>query len=124
MLGLTPVVRRRLIEGHELPPAAASLCASAVGGVAGGVFSHPMDVVKTCMQGDLARAVHRDPLSTCRNLIAEGGIGALMRGAGWRTLNITLTVFIAGEVCQRLPPYLLRLTRRAEPAPAPVPLNE
>ena len=67
-----------------------------------------MDVVKTCMQGDLARAVHRDPLSTCRNLIAEGGIGALMRGAGWRTLNITLTVFIAGEVCQRLPPYLLR----------------
>ena len=82
------------------------------------------DKVNAVIPADPPRAVHRDPLSTCRNLIAEGGIGALMRGAGWRTLNITLTVFIAGEVCQRLPPYLLRLTRRAEPAPAPVPLNE
>lgn len=38
---------------------------------------------------------------------------ALFRGVGWRTLNITLTVFIAGEVCAHLPRYLLPMTRRA-----------
>eukprot|EP00967_Tisochrysis_lutea_P059205 scaffold75491_cov36-Tisochrysis_lutea.AAC.2 len=50
-------------------------------------------------------------LQTLRNLLTEGGLAALFRGVGWRTLNITLTVFIAGEVCANLPKYLLRFTR-------------
>jgi hypothetical protein len=44
---------------------------------------------------------------------------ALFRGVGWRTLNITLTVFIAGEVCAHLPRYLLPLTRRGGEALPP-----
>mmetsp|Transcript_25928 Transcript_25928/g.82107 ORF Transcript_25928/g.82107 Transcript_25928/m.82107 type:complete len:283 (+) Transcript_25928:1268-2116(+) len=113
MLGLTPVVRRYLVEDRGLPSTRAGMLAAAVGGVAGGVLSHPWDVVKTCMQGDLERIRYGTASQTLRNLIREGGPMALFRGVGWRTLNITLTVFIAGEVCAHLPRYLLPMTRRA-----------
>jgi len=111
MLGLTPLVRRHLVEERGVSDTAASLVAAVVGGVAGGVLSHPWDVVKTCMQGDLERKTHGGAINTLRNLMRDGGWAALFRGVGWRTLNITLTVFIAGEVCERMPRYLTPLTR-------------
>lgn len=43
------------VEDRGLPSTRAGMLAAAVGGVAGGVLSHPWDVVKTCMQGDLER---------------------------------------------------------------------
>ena len=35
----------------------------------------------------------------------------LWHGATWRTINITATVYIANEGCNRLPPYITALTR-------------
>eukprot|EP00967_Tisochrysis_lutea_P059206 scaffold75491_cov36-Tisochrysis_lutea.AAC.3 len=58
MLGLTPVVRRLLINEQGMHPTTAGLFASALGGIAGGVLSHPWDVIKTCMQADLERTKH------------------------------------------------------------------
>jgi hypothetical protein len=46
------------VEDCDVPQTRAGLLAAAVGGVAGGVLSHPWDVVKTCMQGDLERTKH------------------------------------------------------------------
>lgn len=107
MLGVTPAVQRTMQE-HGLSQAAASLAASVVGGVAGGVLSHPFDVVKTCMQGDVEQEVYAGTLSSCLHLYRNGGFGRLLHGVGWRTLNITATVFIANECLQRVPTYIAR----------------
>jgi hypothetical protein len=104
MLGVTPVVQRQLLDSTSLSTAQASLAASAVGGIFGGVVSHPFDVVKTCMQGDLERASYGSMLGTARTLLAQGGLRRLFSGVFFRTVNITGTVYIANECCARLPP--------------------
>ena len=47
MLGLTPALHAALERDWAMSPAAASLAASAVGGIVAGVLSHPFDVVRT-----------------------------------------------------------------------------
>ena len=46
----------------------------------GGVLSHPFDVVKTCMQGDMAQASYGSTLATARTLLAKGGYGRFLDG--------------------------------------------
>jgi hypothetical protein len=50
MLGVTPIVRDYLIEEHQVAAPLAGLYASLMGGVVAAVPSHPVDVIKTCMQ--------------------------------------------------------------------------
>ncbi|KAL1520255.1 hypothetical protein AB1Y20_023725 [Prymnesium parvum] len=111
MLGLTPLVQAMLAERYEASAGVAGFWASVVGGVAGGVLSHPFDVVKTCMQGDLGCARYGSFTATTARLLAEGGFARLLHGVTWRTINITATVYIANECCCKLPPYIRRLTR-------------
>ena len=47
----------------------------------GGVLSHPLDVVKTCMQGDMAQASYGSTLATARTLLAKGGYGRFLDGS-------------------------------------------
>ena len=94
--------------GHD---ALASVLASAIGGMMGALLSHPFDVAKTCMQGDLGRERYGGSMATWRVLLSEGGVSRLLSGVGFRTANIVGTVFIANECLTRLPPYLMRLTR-------------
>ena len=77
----------------------------------GALFSHPLDVVKTCMQGDMERKRYGSALETFRSLVREGGTGRLFNGAFWRTFNITATVYVANECSLRLPPYITAITR-------------
>ena len=86
----------------------ASLLASMVGGVIGAVASHPFDVTKTVMQGDMERHKFGNSLSSFRKIFAEG---RLFSGVLWRGLNIVLTVWIAEECTLRLPKYVTALTR-------------
>lgn len=111
MLGVTPMVQEQLERKHGQSSEVASLIASAVGGVAGGMLSHPFDTIKTCMQGDIERKMYGGFASTVRALVAEGGYSRLMHGAMWRTINITATVYIANECCNRLPQFITRLSR-------------
>ena len=115
MLGITPVLQAQLQDRCGVSAAVAGLWASAIGGVAGGVLSHPFDVVKTCMQGDLERKSYGTVPETVRSLLAEGGPARLLHGCTWRTINITATVYIANECCCRLPPYIRMVTRGEEP---------
>ena len=134
MLGATPIVRRWLMErrglaepalpvasttlepaggvGTVADAALTSLAASMLGGVIGALLSHPFDVAKTCMQGDLARATYGGSFEAMRALLRDGGIARLYHGATWRTVNITATVWIANECSLRLPKHI-------RPAPAP-----
>ena len=95
--------------------AVASLVAAMLGGFVGAVLSHPFDVIKTCMQGDLARARYGGAGDTARALLSDGGWPRLLSGVAWRTVNICATVWIANECARRLPPYVTALTRAPPP---------
>tara|TARA_B100000513_G_scaffold128250_1_gene57076 strand:+ start:736 stop:1818 length:1083 start_codon:yes stop_codon:yes gene_type:complete len=108
LLGITPIVQRRLHENYGMPSSAASLAASVVGGLSGAVLSHPFDVVKTCMQGDLKKLSYGTFRETWKLCWEQG---KMARGIGWRAANISATAYIANECSIRLPAPLLRLTR-------------
>jgi len=126
MLGATPVCHRWL-TGVLVPTpgddrgaagasslgreALASMLASMLGGTFGALLSHPFDVAKTCMQGDLERVRYGGSFETCRALVREGGLARLLSGVEWRTANLVATVWIANEFLVRLPPYLMAFTR-------------
>lgn len=100
--------------------AAASLAASMLGGIFGAVFSQPLDVLSTCMKGDLEKRVYGGVRDTMRALYEEGGLRRLMSGGMWRCANITATVWIANECALRLPSYVTFISREwlADRAPA------
>ena len=56
-------------------------------------------------------ATYGTSLQAARTLLAEGGIGRFFHGVGWRTVNITGTVYIASLCANHLPPYVLAITR-------------
>eukprot|EP01032_Pedospumella_encystans_P030178 gene30178-34062_t len=87
MLAVTPLVREWLIEKHETPAALAGFYASLLGGVAAAVPSHPFDVIKTCMQGDIQRQTYTTFTGTARTLWKAGGIRRMFSGCMWRTIN-------------------------------------
>ena len=120
MLGATPLIHRKLLEWRgqsagceggsaaatsEADSALASLAASMLGGIIGALLSHPLDVAKTCMQGDLQRLRYGGNMESLMTLAREGGASRLYTGAAWRTVNITATVWIANECSLRLPKY-------------------
>lgn len=138
MLGLTPAIQAELKDSYDASPAVASFWASMAGGIAGGVLSHPFDVIKTCstlspsintlpltstldshqmtstclaVQGDLERKSYGGAFGTASSLVGAGGFPRLLHGVFWRTVNITATVYIANECCCRLPPYVMRVFR-------------
>eukprot|EP01031_Cornospumella_fuschlensis_P028721 gene28721-34672_t len=108
MLGITPLLQNFLQEEYKMSLASASFAASMVGGVLAAVPSHPFDVIKTCMQGDLEQTTYRGFAHTLRALLREEGVSRLLHGVGWRTVNITATVYIANEVRNRLTPFVVQ----------------
>ncbi len=120
LLGLAPLVQRKLVQRLELPGSTASAYASVLGGVTAGVLSHPFDVIKTCMQGDMARTNYRGFVDSTLKLVrGPQGVRSLLNGCAWRTFNIVATIFVAVECCERLPPFLMRITRPAPDKGAP-----
>ena len=106
LLGITPVVQELLMRRYDMSANQASFSASMVGGLACSLASHPADIVKTCMQGDLKRTKFVSPLQTIVSLWSEGGLRRVYRGCIARCLNITATIYIANECVLRLPSLL------------------
>jgi hypothetical protein len=123
LLGVTPALQNLLVTQHGQTEQAAGLYASVLGGAGCAYLSHPFDVVKTCMQGDLEQ---KGPFGkggargAWRGLLADGGVMRLFRGSMWRSLNIVATVYIANEIRVRASRYLgerKEKARRGSPSP-------
>eukprot|EP00981_Chlorochromonas_danica_P001965 scaffold405_cov179-Ochromonas_danica.AAC.9 len=99
--GITPFVQNKLEVEYQLSQSTASFYASMIGGIIGAVPSHPLDLIKTCMQGDLAGSTYKGMISTAKLLWKQGGLVRFFDGVMWRTVNITATVYIANE-CRNL----------------------
>jgi len=109
MLGVTPIMQEYLLTNHNMSLSAASFYASMIGGVVAAVPSHPFDCIKTCMQGDAQRVKYDTFVRTARTLYQEAGVRRLFNGVMWRTVNITMTVYIANECINALSPYIRRV---------------
>ena len=114
---MTPVLQNQICNSYpDMSKTQAGAYASTVGGVIGGVMSCPFDAVKTCMQGDVARAEYGGFASTVSTL-ASRGVGSLFGGVMWRTINITFTILITNECCNQIGPIMFpsKFKTSAEP---------
>ena len=105
-LGVTPLLQDYLIQNHSMSVIESGLFASLFGGIVAALPSHPFDVIKTCMQGDLSRVKYSTMTLTTKLLWSEGRFVRLFNGCFWRSFNIVATVYIANECRLRLPIHL------------------
>lgn len=103
VLGMCPVFMKSL-EDNGIPHATAKVLAPIGAGVIAATVSHPMDTIKSCVQGDLEYAKYKSQLHTASALHAEAGISRFFTGWSYRTGRMILAVGIMNECKLRLSP--------------------
>lgn len=73
-------------------------------GVMSASISHPMDTIKSCLQGDIEQKTYTSHSGTVKTLMAEGGVGRFFSGYFFRTGRMILAVAIMNECKLRLSP--------------------
>uniref|UniRef100_A0A7S1XNY2 Mitochondrial carrier protein n=1 Tax=Phaeomonas parva TaxID=124430 RepID=A0A7S1XNY2_9STRA len=106
MLGLTPVVQRYLVEERGMDKGTGL----AIGALGSAFFSatvtHPMDTIKTCLQGDLMKKQFINNLQTGRLLVDTHGVAGVFKGLGWRISLIATTFFLVNKFKEGLAPVM------------------
>ncbi len=97
-LGVGPALETYCTKAQGMSKGTAAITGAIGGGVLASLLSHPMDTIKTCMQGDIQRERYGSILQTGSKLYAEGGVGAFYRGAGWRTSRLICLVGIINGI--------------------------
>ena len=105
-LGIVPVVQRELETKYGVSKVAGAVVGSIASGVIAGTLSHPLDTIKTCMQGDVERKRYTNMAQTARSIHTEYGMGGFFNGWFWRTSRMCCAVFILSESKRRLAPIL------------------
>lgn len=103
-LGVGPAASRYLMEEGGMSEGTAKMAGAIGTGVLAASLSHPLDTIKTCMQGDIEQKTYRNLRETARTIYADGGFAAFLRGFTWRTGRMILAVFIMGECKNQLSP--------------------
>ena len=107
MLGVTPLIQQAMVDELSMDPNVGL----AVGALSGSFFSatltHPMDTIKTCMQGDCGQTKYSNIRGTGQSLINEFGLrSGLFKGLMWRISLITTTFFLVNKFKQELAPII------------------
>jgi len=106
-LGVGPVFAQTLRERHIIDGPGADFAGASGAGMIAATLSHPLDTVKTCMQGDLERKVYTDETGTFRTLASrEGGYANFLKGWSLRTGRMICAIFLIGQVKNRLGPLM------------------
>ena len=71
-------------------------------------LSHPVDTIKTCMQGDMERKTYGSFSETSRALYADGGVTAFYRGAAFRYGRMFIAVFLIDKLRETFTPMFLK----------------
>ena len=65
-LGIVPTVSRTLEENYGMSATAGAVIGSIASGLIAATLSHPLDTIKTCMQGDVERKRYHNMRQTVR----------------------------------------------------------
>jgi len=108
MLALTPMIQQALVKKFPQLPSSTALAAGALSGaIFSATITHPMDTIKTCLQGDLAGHKYRNTIQTYSRLCSDaGGFTGLFKGLEWRIGLIATTFFLVNDIKDRLAPRL------------------
>jgi len=96
-LGIGPVFADMLRSKYDMG-ASADFAGAAGAGMIAATCSHPLDTIKTCMQGDVERATYTNFIGTYHTLMAQGGVGAFFKGWGFRTTRMICAIWLIGKV--------------------------
>tara|TARA_A100001015_G_scaffold5791_1_gene7370 strand:+ start:225 stop:1049 length:825 start_codon:yes stop_codon:yes gene_type:complete len=115
MLGVAPSIQSELVSRFNLN----GNLGLAVGALSGSFFSatitHPMDTIKTCMQGDVEQKKYKGIVQTGRLLAEEYGVAqGLFKGLLWRITLITTTFFLVNKFKQTLAPVMFPVVDEEE----------
>lgn len=78
---------------------------SLAAGISATVLTHPFDIIKTCMQGDVEQKKYTNAVASGRNLCKEYGVRAgMFKALGWRTSMICTTFFLVNNFKQIIAP--------------------
>jgi len=117
MLGVTPSIQRYLMEDFNMDPSLSLAGGALSGALFSAVVTHPMDTIKTCMQGDLGRVKYTTVSGTGHNLIGEFGLAkGLFKGLQWRFTLICTTFFLVNKFKSTIAPVAFPdVTKDARP---------
>ena len=116
MLGVTPLIQEKLVASSGMEKNAALAAGSLTGALLAGVATHPLDTIKSCMQGDLKREKYDGIVQTGRSLATEYGVvQGLFKGLFWRVALISTTFFLVNTFKQQTVPLLFPHAVQDEP---------
>merc|ERR1712167_332127 len=105
MLGICPLVQRYMMDSTGLSEHTALAAGALSGSIFAGVVTHPLDTIKTCVQGGLGGTKFKSIAATGQVLCQEHGVaGGLYKGFGWRLGMIASTFFLVNLFKQSLAP--------------------
>lgn len=96
-LSIPPIVRGHLMDTYPDTfdtKDKARIPAALLGGLFACYLSHPVDTIKTCMQGDIERETYKSFTKTAAKIYSDSGIPGFYRGATFRYGRMVCAVFI------------------------------
>ena len=103
-LGAAPVIAEEIRERFGIEGKFGSFLGACCAGLVAATLSHPLDTVKTCLQGDVAQEKFRSMPDTVTTLYQEGGVARFFKGWSWRTGRMICAIWIMGQCKDRLAP--------------------
>mmetsp|Transcript_13436 Transcript_13436/g.39633 ORF Transcript_13436/g.39633 Transcript_13436/m.39633 type:complete len:272 (-) Transcript_13436:424-1239(-) len=105
-IGLGPAFGAALRDNVGMDKTQSKMLGAVGAGVICATLSHPLDTMKTCMQGDVEQKTYKGFTHTLNALMTEGGMQRFFSGWAWRTGRMICAVGIMTECKERLGPLL------------------
>eukprot|EP00040_Diaphanoeca_grandis_P042842 m.266157 g.266157 ORF g.266157 m.266157 type:complete len:279 (+) comp65657_c0_seq1:370-1206(+) len=111
-MGMGPVISKKCETEHGMSSPVAIVVGSITAALIAGTLSHPLDTVKTVVQGDVLRSdvdykpIYRNEFHAAQVVYAENGALGFFRGWHWRTARMAASILIIGECKKILSPTL------------------
>jgi len=105
MLGLAPSIQV-ILEKKNVNSYAAGISGAICGGVMAATLSHPLDTVKTCMQGDIEQKTYTSFSKSLKAIYAERGLQRMFSGWGWRCGRMICAIFWINLIKDKTAPII------------------
>jgi len=105
MLGLAPSIQNILVK-NDVNSYAAGVTGAVCGGVMAATISHPLDTVKTCMQGDIEQKTYSSFTRSLNAIYAERGLQRMYSGWGWRCGRMICAIFWINLIKDKIAPII------------------